>query len=93
MGGFVFVSGCTGTRLDGSISHDVEEQFLQAFKTVEKSLIEASPTFSNVIEMTTYHLGLRSHLEKFISIKDEFIIKPFPAWTAIGVPELAVANA
>ena len=92
-GGFVFVSGCTGTKLDGTISSDENEQFRQAFKTAEKSLIEAGLSFSNVIEMTTYHVKLRKHLEKFMSIKDDFIPEPFPAWTAIGVSELAVEGA
>ena len=92
-GGFIFVSGCTGTKPDGTISSDEKEQFHQAFKTAEKSLIEAGLSFSNVIEMTTYHVGLRKHLEIFMSVKDEFIPEPFPAWTAIGITELAVEGA
>jgi len=92
-GGFLFVSGCTGSKPDETISNNVEEQFRQAFKTVEKSLIEAGLRYSNVIEMTTYHIGLRKHLDTFMLIKDEFIPEPFPAWTAIGVSELAVEGA
>ena len=92
-GGFLFVSGCTGTKLDGSISNNLEEQFRQAFETVKKFLVETGLTYSDVIEMTTYHVGLRSHLEKFKKVKDEFIIEPYPAWTAIGVSELAVEGA
>ena len=92
-GGFVFVSGCTGTKLDGTISNDEKEQFHQAFKTAEKSLIEAGLSFSDVIEMTTYHVGLKKHLNAFMSVKDEFIPEPFPAWTAVGVAELAVESA
>lgn len=89
-GGFLFVSGCTGIKLDGSISNNLEEQFRQAFETVKKSLVEAGLTYSDVIEMTTYHVGFKSHLEKFKQVKDEFIIEPYLAWTAIGVSELAV---
>ena len=92
-GGFLFVAGCTGTRLDGTISNDVEEQFRQAFATVEKSLVEAGLSFSDVIDMTTYHVGLRSHLEQFKRVKDDFIPEPYPAWTAVGVTELAVEGA
>ena len=92
-GGFLFVSGCTGTKLDGSISKDIEDQFRQAFETVQKSLVEAGLSFSDVIDMTTYHVGLRSHLKKFMKIKDEFIIEPYPAWTAVGVTELAIEGA
>ena len=92
-GGFIFVSGCTGTKLDGTISSDEKNQFRQAFKTAEKSLIEAGVSFSNVIEITTYHVELRKNLEKFMSVKDEFIPEPFPAWTAVGVSELAIEGA
>lgn len=38
--------------------------------------------------MTTYHMGLREHLDAFIKVKDEFVSEPYPAWTAIGVTEL-----
>jgi len=44
--GFVFVAGCTGTRLDGTISDIEEEQFRQAFLTIEKSLIAAGITYT-----------------------------------------------
>ncbi|WP_425248200.1 Rid family hydrolase [Desulfospira joergensenii] len=33
------------------------------------------------------------HLEDFKRIKDEFINEIYPAWTAIGVSELAVEGA
>jgi len=92
-GGFLFVSGCTGMRPDGSLSDDIEEQFRQAFRTVKKFLDEAGLSFSDVIDMTTYHVGLRSGLGTFMKVKDEFIGKPYPAWTAIGVTELAVQGA
>jgi enamine deaminase RidA (YjgF/YER057c/UK114 family) len=92
-GGFLFVSGCTGMRPDGTSSEDVRDQFRQAFKTVEMSLTEAGLTFSDVVEMTTYHVGLKGHFEDFAAVKDEFIAEPYPAWTAIGVSELAADGA
>lgn len=57
------------------------------------SLHEANAGFTDIIEMTTYHVGLREHLEEFRSVKDEFICEPHPAWTAIGVSELASEGA
>ena len=88
--GFLFVSGCTGTRPDGTISNKVEEQFRQSFLTIEKSLLEAGLTFDHVVEMTSYHIGLKKNLKVFMEVKDEFIKAPYPAWTAIGISELAV---
>ncbi|MCG8568958.1 MAG: RidA family protein [Spirochaetes bacterium] len=92
-GGFLFVSGCTGTRLNGTISSDHEEQFRQAFETVQKSLVKAGLSYSDVVEMTTYHVGLKNNLEVFKQVKDEYIGEPYPAWTAVGVTELAVEGA
>lgn len=92
-GGFLFVSGCTGTRPDGTNSKDVKEQFEQAFRTIEKTLAEADLTFADVVEMTTYHVGLKVHFSEFVQVKDEFIKEPYPAWTAIGVSELAADGA
>jgi enamine deaminase RidA (YjgF/YER057c/UK114 family) len=42
----------------------------------------------HIVDMTTYHVGLREHLDAFIKVKDEFVSEPYPAWTAIGVTEL-----
>ena len=92
-GGFLFVSGCTGTRPDGTISTDVQEQFRQAFKTVETSLVAGGLTYSDVVEMTSYHVGLAEHFAEFMLVKDEFIEEPYPAWTAIGVSGLAADGA
>ena len=49
--------------------------------------------FDDVLELTTFHVGLRDHLRAFLAVKDEFLQAPWPAWTAIGVSELAVPGA
>lgn len=86
--GFVFLSGQTGCRSDNSISPDPETQFRDAFGHVAGNLAAAGLTFHDVVEMTSYHVGLRKHLDAFTRVKDEFIKPPYPAWTAIGVSEL-----
>lgn len=91
--GFLFVSGCTGTRRDGTNSDDPKEQFEQAFLNVKAALDEAELTFDDVVDMITYHVGLQGHLNDFKEIKDQFIKEPYPAWTAVGVTELAVPGA
>lgn len=87
-GDHVFFSGVTGTRPDLSISDDPEIQFRETFEFLKNNLFQAGLDFKNVVEMTSYHVGLREHLETFIKVKDEFIFEPYPAWTAIGVAEL-----
>jgi len=87
-GEFVFLSGITGVHPDGSLSDDPETQFRNTFEFVEMHLETAGLRFDNVVEMTTYHVGLRKHLNAFTKVKDEFVKMPYPAWTAIGVTEL-----
>lgn len=92
-GKFVFVSGCTGTKPDGTNSTQIKAQFRQAFENVQTSLVQAKLSFADVVEMTTYHVGLGNQLQDFLQVKDEYIKEPYPAWTAIGVCELAVKGA
>ena len=92
-GDFVFVSGCIGSRADGSTSDDPAEQFRLAFEHVGTTLEHAAIGFDAVVEMTTYHVGLQRHLDVFRQVKDDFIGEPYPAWTAIGITELAIPGA
>lgn len=87
-GDYVFFSGVTGTRPDLSVSSDPETQFRDTFRFLMKNLAQAGLDFEDIVEMTTYHVGLRQHLDKFVKVKDEFVSHPFPAWSAIGVSEL-----
>ena len=41
--------------------------------------------FGHLVEMTSYHVGLRDHLEVFKSVRDSYVVEPYPAWTAIEV--------
>jgi enamine deaminase RidA (YjgF/YER057c/UK114 family) len=87
-GEFVFLSGVTGARADLSVASDPEAQIRDAFEFAQEHLGAARLTFDDVVEMTTYHVGLREHLATFTRVKDEYVAAPYPAWTAIGVSEL-----
>lgn len=89
----LFLSGFTGVAPDGSLSRDPESQFEQAFATAALVLAEARLDFSHVVEMTSYHVGLREHLTLFRKVRARYVVEPYPAWTAIGVAELAVEGA
>lgn len=92
-GGFLFVSGCTGTSPDGSLPRSPEAQVRRAFENVGVVLAEAGADFGDVVEMTSYHVGLLDHLDLFRRVKDDYIAEPYPAWTAIGISELAAPGA
>ncbi len=52
----------------------------------------AGADFGDVVEITTFHVGME-HLAVFGTVKADFLKEPFPAWTAIGVSELAIPGA
>lgn len=89
-GGLLYGSGQIGIGPDGKVSPDPEAQFTQAFENVKAVLEAAGAGFGDVVEMTTFHVGLQKNLGAFMSVKDRYLPEPFPAWTAIGITELAV---
>jgi enamine deaminase RidA (YjgF/YER057c/UK114 family) len=86
----LYCSGVIGTGPDGKASPDPETQFTQAFETLSSVLACAGAAFSDVVEMTTFHVGLQKNLATFMKVKDRYVMAPYPAWTAIGVSELAI---
>ncbi|KZK86143.1 RutC family protein YjgH [Pseudovibrio sp. Ad13] len=82
-GNHIFLSGMTGADMSGQMPEDPEAQFRNTFKKIECILREANVDMDAVVEMTSYHIGLRDHFELFDSIRLEFFSKPYPAWTAI----------
>ena len=86
----LFASGQIGMGPDGKCPADPEAQFDLAFQAVEEILKEAGSSFDQLIEMTTYHVGLQEHMGTFMKVKDKYVKEPYPAWTAIGITELAV---
>ena len=92
-GDHVRCSGVIGINLeDGSVPGDPETQFGVAFENLKEVLEAAGVSLADVIEMTTFHVGLQQHLETFLGVKDRYLNEPYPAWTAIGITELAVAG-
>lgn len=91
--GLIFLSGVTGTDADGVVPPDPAEQFEQAFDHLARYLDVAGATMADVLEMTTYHVGLREHLDAFVRVKDRHVGRPYPAWSAIGVSELITEGA
>lgn len=89
-GDYLRCSGMLGMHPDSSVPEDPTAQFRLAFQNLQGLLAEAGLTFADVVEMTSYHVGLQAHMQEFAAVKDEFLAAPYPAWTAIGIVELAV---
>ena len=63
----------------------------QAREALVKKAQEAAEKvrrWADVVELNSYHVGLRAQAEILIAIAGEFLSDPYPAWTAVGVTEL-----
>ena len=62
-GGFLRCSGQLGTdERFAVVSAEPEAQFVQAFENVKRVLAAAKLDFGDVVEMTTFHVGLRQSM-------------------------------
>jgi len=86
----LYCSGVIGVGADGKVPADPETQFTQAFEMLKSVLTTAGASLKDVVEMTTFHTGLQTHLPTFMKVKDRYLQEPYPAWTAIGITELAL---
>lgn len=87
-GNHLFLTGSTGGDADGQMPADPATQMRNAFGKIGIILQEAGLSFDAVVEMTSYHVGLRDHFEIFDAIRLELFEAPYPAWTAVEVAGL-----
>ncbi len=91
--GFLFCSGIIGMDAGGGVPADIKQEFHNAWSGVGNLLSACGIGFGDIVECTTYHVGLQAHMADFMAVRDEFLSEPWPAWTAIGITELAVPGA
>jgi enamine deaminase RidA (YjgF/YER057c/UK114 family) len=87
--GMLYVSGQIGLNPDGSMPDSDEAQFANAFDRLDAILKAAGAGFADIVDLTSYHVGIQDHFGEFVAVKGRYIPEPFPAWTAIGVQGLA----
>lgn len=92
-GDLLLCSGIIGTNEKGKLPATVEEEFDLAWLKVRNLLAAAGTTSASILEYTSYHVGLQAHMAAFMAARDKALIAPWPAWTAIGITELAVPGA
>jgi enamine deaminase RidA (YjgF/YER057c/UK114 family) len=88
VGDTVWVSGQVGMEKKGP-AQGIEAQARIAFENLRRVLAEAGATLADVVELVTYHKSM-SDMAGFSKVKAEFFPSDYPAWTAVGVTELAV---
>jgi enamine deaminase RidA (YjgF/YER057c/UK114 family) len=91
--GFLLCSGVIGTGDKGKLPEDIREEFRNAWRGIGKILAACNISYDDIVEYTSYHVDLQANMGNFMSVRDEFLSEPWPAWTAIGITELAVPGA
>jgi len=81
----VFVSG-QGPR---DLKADMETQFRQTFERIRSILEAAGGSMKNVVILRAYFVHFNRDLAVYRKVRKEFLNKPYPASTAVAVPELA----
>lgn len=81
----VFVSG-QGPR---DYQADMETQFRQTFERIRTILEQAGGSMRNIVILRAYFVHFSRDLPVYRKVRKEFLVKPYPASTAVGVTELA----
>ncbi len=86
-GDFIFCSGCVGE------GNSPEEEFRSAWKQIETLLTESGAGLEDIVDTTIYMVDLQKNAQAMFRVKAEFIKKPYPASTWIGITELVIPGA
>jgi len=88
-GGFLFMAGQLGRDDAGEVIADPEAQITRAWENVRSILEAAGLGILDIVDITTFHVGLREHLPVYRRVRDRVMEGHTPPWTAIGVSELS----
>lgn len=91
-GNLVFCAGQVGRNSDLSIIADPKQQFEACWENLRTVLAAAGCEFEDVLDLTTFHVGMKNHMDAFRDVKDRVFPRGTCAWTCIGVSELAVSG-
>ena len=89
-GDMVWVSGQVGIDAQMRPGKGLTEQARLAFTGLKTVMAAAGALLSDVVELVTFHIDLRGGSREFGAVKDEFFPNNYPAWTAVGVTQLAM---
>jgi reactive intermediate/imine deaminase len=85
-GTFVFISGMTARRPDGSIAGlgNIEEQTRQVCENVKAAVEEAGGTLDDIVRVDVYVRNME-HFEQIHKVRREYFKAPAPASTMVEV--------
>ncbi len=69
-----------------------EAAFNRAYQKISDILIRAGSSWEDVVDITSYHTDIDSQLGVMSTVQKQYLAPPFPAWTAIQVTRLYLAE-
>jgi enamine deaminase RidA (YjgF/YER057c/UK114 family) len=90
VGDTIWVSGQVGVDANLSPASGMAAQAQLAFEGLKRTLVATGASLDDVVELMTFHIDLRGEMEAFAKVKDEYFPRDYPAWTAVGVTQLAL---
>lgn len=89
-GDFLFLSGILGWAVPCERAEpDMAKQIEKAFRWANYTLSAAGSSWDRVMTVTSYHVNMHNHSSIFARFRELYLPRPpYPAWTAVGVPEL-----
>lgn len=85
-GDLVILSGVVAGVAPGEAT--MVPAYERAFVHIGTILARAGVSWSDVVEIISYHTDVKTQLDAMAEVKARYIKAPFPAWTAIGVSRL-----
>jgi enamine deaminase RidA (YjgF/YER057c/UK114 family) len=90
VGATIWVSGQVGVDDKFQPADGMAAQARLAFEGLKRALAAAGATLDDVVELMTFHIDLRGEMRAFAEVKDAYFPTNYPAWTAVGVTQLAL---
>lgn len=90
VGNTIWVSGQVGVDATMTPADGIEAQTHLAFQSLRSILEEAGASLADVVELMTFHLDLQGEVHAFGQVKDQYFPDRYPAWSAVGVTQLAL---
>ncbi len=87
-GDFLFMTGATGGRADGTMPESPADQTRIALGKAQVVLAAAGADEADVVEMTSYHLDIGTTFDPVQTALEQIFTPPLPAWTAVEVAGL-----
>ena len=86
----IWVSGQVGIDEAMVPADGIQAQSHLAFQSLRTILEAAGASLVDVVELMTFHTDLQAEVHAFGQVKDEYFPERYPAWTAVGISQLAM---